>query len=191
MDAATASQDVISLPVTIRPACRTDLSDLEWFGLHTPHREILATAFRAQERGSGALLVAEINGFPAGQICIDFQRRRHLRRATLWALRVFQPFRNRGIATRLMVAAEGAALDHGYSESELGVDRDNGGVLAFYERLGYELRGTERGRYSYRTPAGELVQVPIDQWIMRKPLFRQAAWQTNAGFAPVIPPPAL
>ena len=192
MDAAIASQDVITLPVTIRLACRTDLPDLEWFGLHTPHREILATAFRTQERGTGALLVAEINGFPAGQICIDFQRKRHLGRATLWALRVFQPFRNRGIATRLMVAAEDMTLDHGYSETELGVDRDNAGVIAFYERLGYELSGTERGRYSYRTPAGEQVQVPIDQWVLRKPILRESAWQRGVSFvSSVIPPPAL
>lgn len=165
--------DRLTLPVIIRCARRSDLPDLEWFGLHTPHREILANAFRTHEQGNGALLVAEVNGFPAGQICIDFQRKRHLRRGTLWALRVFPPFRRLGLASRLMAAAEARVVDRGFDEAELGVDRDNAGVLAFYDRLGYEACGTELGRYSYRTPTGERIQVPIDQWILRKDL-RQA-----------------
>lgn len=160
----------VSLPVTIRPVCREDLPALEWFGLHTPHREIIAKAFQAQERGNGAMLLAEVNDFPAGQLCIDFTRKRNFGRATLWALRVFQPFRKLGLGTRLMDAGERAILAHGYREAELGVDRDNAGVLGFYERLGYRPCGQERGRYSYRTPAGVLVQVPIDQWMLRKVL---------------------
>lgn len=170
MEGGATKQDVLTLPVTIRFARRNDLPDLEWFGLHTPHREILANAYRMQERGSGALLVAEVNGFPVGQLCIDFIRKRHARRATLWALRVFQPFRKQGLGTRLMAMGERTVLDHGFREAELGVDRDNAGVLAFYDRLGYVPCGTERGRYSYRTPSGEFVQVPIDQWILSKPL---------------------
>ncbi len=190
MDAVTATPDTITLPVLIRPARREDLPELEWFGLHTHHREVITNAFRTQERGNGAILVAEVNGFPAGQICIDFLRRRSLRRGTLWALRVFQPFRNQGIGTRLMEAAERAVLDHGFPEAELGVDRDNAGVLAFYDQLGYEPCGTERGRYSYRTPAGELVRVPIDQWILRKVLHREAAWQASgASLISAIRPP--
>ncbi|WP_448204999.1 N-acetyltransferase family protein [Azospirillum sp. sgz302134] len=184
MDAA-ATHDAITLPVTIRLARRDDLPALEWFGLHTPHREIIANAFRTQERGNGALLVAEVNGFPAGQLCIDFLRKRHLRRGTLWALRVFQPFRKQGLGTRLMTAAERTVVEYGFAEAELGVDRDNAGVLAFYDRLGYEPCGTERGRYSYRTPAGELVQVPIDQWILQKTLRRDALRRAAASLASV------
>jgi len=175
MEGGALKQDVLTLPVSIRFALRDDLPNLEWFGLHTPHREILANAFRMQERGTGALLVADVNGFPAGQICVDFARKRHLRRATLWALRVFQPFRKQGLGTRLMAAAERAVLAHGFGEAELGVDRDNAGVLAFYDRLGYVPCGTERGRYSYRTPLGEFVQVPIDQWILSKSLQTEPA----------------
>ncbi len=172
--AAPAGGAVLALPVAIRFARREDLGDLEWFGLHTPHREIIANAFRMQERGNGALLVATANGFPAGQICIDFARKRQLGRATLWALRVFQPFRKLGLGSRLMAAAEGTVLARGLGEAELGVDRDNPGVLAFYDRLGYEPCGNERGRYSYRTPAGERVEIAIDQWLLRKTLRAEA-----------------
>ncbi|AWU93668.1 GNAT family N-acetyltransferase [Azospirillum ramasamyi] len=158
----------IPLPVTIRPARPDDLPKLEWFGLHTPHREILAGAFRLQERGDGAMILAEVNGFPVGQICIDFLRKRPSGRATLWALRVFQPFRKLGLGVRLVRAAERLVLQRGVPFAELGVDRDNAGVLPFYERLGYEHCGRERGQFLYHTPEGRLVRVAIDQWLLHK-----------------------
>ena len=158
----------LALPVTIRPARQDDLSTLEWYGLHTPHREIIAGAFRLQERGDGAMLLADVNGFPVGQICIDFLRKRPSGRATLWALRVFQPFRRLGLGVRLVRAAERLVVQRGVPFAELGVDRDNAGVLPFYERLGYEHCGRERGQFLYHTPDGRLVRVAIDQWLLQK-----------------------
>ncbi|SMH59601.1 GNAT family N-acetyltransferase [Azospirillum agricola] len=165
---ATTDPDTLSLTVAIRPARADDLPVLEWFGLHTAHREIIGNAFRMQERGVGAMLLAEVNGFPAGQICVDFMRKRHLGRATLWALRVFQPFRGAGLGSRLMRAAEEVVAERGGGVAELGVDRDNAGVLPFYDRLGYLRCGTERGHFSYHTPDGVLVRVVIDQWLLHK-----------------------
>ncbi|MFP5517969.1 MAG: N-acetyltransferase family protein [Alphaproteobacteria bacterium] len=156
------------LPVTIRPAREDDLPTLEWYGLHTPHREIITGAFHLQERGDGAMLLADVNGFPVGQICIDFLRKRPSGRATLWALRVFQPFRRLGLGVRLVRAAERLVVQRGVPFAELGVDRDNPEVLPFYERLGYEHCGRERGQFLYHTPEGRLVRVAIDQWLLQK-----------------------
>lgn len=169
-EADLAEQGDLSMPLTIRLARAEDLPVLEWYGLHTPHREIIATGFAMQERGNGVFIVADVNGFPGGQVCIDFARKQRYGRATLWALRVFPPLRGAGLGVRLMAAAERCALSRGIMEAELGVDRDNAGVLGFYDRLGYAVHGTEKGRYSYRTPGGELVHLPIDQWILRKRL---------------------
>lgn len=160
----------LALPLTIRPARQEDLPKLEWYGLHTPHREIIAGAFRLQERGDGAMLLADVNGFPVGQICIDFLRKRPSGRATLWALRVFQPFRGIGIGVRLVGAAERVVIQRGVPFAELGVDRDNADVLPFYDRLGYEHCGQERGQFLYHTPEGRLVRVAIDQWLLHKRL---------------------
>ncbi|BAI72213.1 acetyltransferase [Azospirillum sp. B510] len=171
-DSEPDDRATLALPLTIRPARREDLPTLEWFGLHTPHREIIATAFRLQEHGDGAMLLAEVNGFPAGQICIDFLRKRQQRRATLWALRVFQPFRRLGIGVRLLGAAERVVIQRGLPVAELGVDRDNARVLPFYERLGYDHCGRERGQFLYHTPEGRLVRVAIDQWLLHKRLSR-------------------
>ncbi|PWC87736.1 acetyltransferase [Azospirillum sp. TSH100] len=160
----------LALPLTVRQARQEDLTTLEWYGLHTPHREIIAGAFRLQERGDGAMLLADANGFPVGQICIDFLRKRPSGRATLWALRVFQPFRGLGIGARLLRAAERVVIQRGVPYAELGVDRDNAGVLPFYERLGYQHCGRERGQFLYHTPEGRLVRVAIDQWLLHKRL---------------------
>ncbi|CAO3422294.1 N-acetyltransferase family protein [Azospirillum endophyticum] len=181
----------LALPVTIRPATQADLPTLEWYGLHTPHREIIASAFRLQERGDGSMLLADVNGYPVGQICIDFLRKRPSGRATLWALRVFPPFRGLGIGVRLVRAAEREVVRRAVPFAELGVDRDNAGVLPFYERLGYEHCGRERGQFLYHTPEGRLVRVAIDQWLLHKRLSggrpseeRRAEGSTPAALAP-------
>jgi len=158
------------VPVTIRPARLSDLAALEWHGLYTPMREVIQSAFRAQERGDGLMLLADANGFPAGQAWIDFARKAHLGLATLWAVRVFPAFQRAGLGTLLMRAAERAVLAHGVTEAELGVDRDNAGVLRFYHRLGYAQAGTERGTFTYRTPDGRAIEVSVDQWLLRKRL---------------------
>ena len=167
---AILQHDILAVPVTIRPCREGDLAALEWYGEYTPHRDIIHRAYAMQRSGDGCMIVADVNGFPAGQVWIDFVRKRHLRRATLWAVRVFATFQRTGLGTRLMRAAERAVADRGVDEAELGVDRDNIGVLHFYERLGYEPCGTERGTYSYRTPDGRTVDVPIDQILLHKRL---------------------
>ncbi len=160
----------LAAPAIVRLACAADLPALEWFGEFAPQREIIAQAWRMQADGQGAMLVADVNGFPAGQAWIDYARRRRQGRAVVWAVRVFAPLRGCGLGSALMLAAEAAAAARGVRTMELAVDRDNAGVLAFYERLGYRGCGTEQGQYRYRTPDGDHVTVPVDQWLLRKEL---------------------
>lgn len=75
-----------------------------------------------------------------------------------------------GIGVRLVRAAERVVIQRGVPFAELGVDRDNVGVLPFYERLGYDHCGRERGQFLYHTPEGRLVRVAIDQWLLHKRL---------------------
>jgi len=163
-------QGTARVPVTVRLARVDDLSALEWHGLYTPMREVIRNAYLAQQRGDGAMLLAEANGFPVAQAWLDFVRKGHLGLATVWAVRVFPPFQRAGLGTLVMQAAERVALARGVTETELGVDRDNAGVLHFYERQGYVMAGTERGAFAYRTPEGTAVQVAVDQWLLRKRL---------------------
>ena len=163
-------EGIARVPVTIRRTRREDLPALEWHGLYTHMREVIQATFRAQERGDAIMLLADANGFPAGQAWVDFARKAHLGLATLWAVRVFPAFRRGGLGTLLMHAAERTVMTRGVTTAELGVDRDNAGVLRFYGALGYARVGTERGNFSYRTPEGRTVNVSVDQWLLRKRL---------------------
>jgi ribosomal protein S18 acetylase RimI-like enzyme len=160
----------VPLPVTVRTCRREDLRDLEWFGLFTEHQEIMLSTFESQERGETVMLVADVNGFPVGQVWINLTLKQAQMTGALWAVRVFPFLRNLGIGTRLIAAAEQALRRRGYTGVELGVEKDNPDARRFYERLGYCVTGTAQGEYSYTTPDGMSMQMPIDEWILRKEL---------------------
>ena len=160
---------VIEVAVRFRPARRGDLEALEWMGLHTREREIIAEAFALQERGDGLMLLAEAGGFPIGQAWIDFAERGTVDCPHIWAVRVFPPLQGAGLGRRLMAEAEAEAATRGATEVELGVDWDNAAARRFYGRLGYRPVGASREtvRFSFE---GQPQEMPIDQQILRKPL---------------------
>jgi ribosomal protein S18 acetylase RimI-like enzyme len=158
----------LTLPVTIRTCRRDDLPALEWFGLFAEHREIIRATFESQERGEAVMLVADINGFPAGQVWINLTLKKAEATGALWAVRVFPFLRNMGIGARLLVAAEELLRSRGFAGVELGVEKDNPHARRFYERHGYHVTGTARGEYQYTSPDGAAMQIPIDEWILRK-----------------------
>lgn len=154
---------------TIRKAVKEDLPLLEWFGMFTPHRDIIRSVFAAQVRHESMMLVADVNGFPVAQLWIDLRKRRAERVGILWALRVIPCYERMGIGTRLMDAAEHVLRDKDYSMAELGVERTST-IGRFYERLGYEPCGTLLDEYHYKTPEGAMIRVPIDQLLYCKHL---------------------
>ncbi|HEU4754099.1 MAG TPA: GNAT family N-acetyltransferase [Armatimonadota bacterium] len=160
----------VSLHVAIRVCREEDLPVMEWFGLFTPHREIIQSTFESQERGDMVMLVAESNGYPIAQVWINLADKRSEGIGILWAIRVFPWLQNLGIGKHLLLAGETVLRERGYSCVELGVEEDNPDARRFYERYGYQVVGRETGEYSYQTPDGTLRTVPTDQWIMRKPL---------------------
>jgi ribosomal protein S18 acetylase RimI-like enzyme len=161
----------VPLVVEIRPCTARDLEPLEWFGLFTAQREIIREAFAAQERGDGLMLLADVHGFPAGQVWIDLERKRTRRTGVLWAVRVYPFLQTVGIGTRLVEAAEHALRERGWTWSELGVERTNLEARGFYERMGYRAVGEERGSFGYTAPGSDQrVEVARDEVILRKPL---------------------
>jgi GNAT superfamily N-acetyltransferase len=171
--ASSATRFQITLPVEIRRCAESDLPLLEWFGMFTPHREIIRATFDRQGRGEELMLVADVNGFPAGQIWIDLAKKKERLTGILWAVRVFPIFQGHRLGVRLVRAAESALRRRGFTAAELGVetDSDTGG---FYERLGYRPVGTLTEECCYSTPSGEEIRVHIDQIVYRKSLERQA-----------------
>ena len=169
-----ADDFALKLPVSIRRCQAPDLRALEWFGLHKTDRLVIANAFRRHCAGELLMLVADADGFPIGQVWIDFDRLALERTGILWALRVFPILRGRGIGTRLVAEAERHLRRRGYAVSRLGVEKDNPRARALYQRLGYRLIREEQQPFAYDEPDGRLASGVADLWILEKRLARAA-----------------
>lgn len=160
----------VTMEVVIRQAVADDLPNLEWFGVFTAHREIILTTFLNQQKGQSLMLIADANGFPVGQVWLDFEKHKAERVGVLWAVRVVPWLRNLGIGTRLIHAAEKLLTERGYAWAELGVEIENEAAKRLYERLGYIQTQRLAEKLNYTTPDGLPVTLWVDQWILRKPL---------------------
>ncbi len=156
--------------VVIRPCREGDLPDLEWFGMFTPHREIIRDAYRMQVHGENLMLVAEANRFPVGQTWVDLRGRAEPSTGLLWAVRVLQPFQRMGIGSRLLAAAEAALKARGFTLAEIGVEKDNPEARSLYERAGYRVVRPSYDAYEYTSPDGAHHRVPVDEWMLQKEL---------------------
>jgi ribosomal protein S18 acetylase RimI-like enzyme len=160
----------LPLHVDIRMCVEDDLADLEWFGLFTEHREIFLREFARQERNENIMLIAEANTLPIGQVWIDLEKHREASAGFIWAVRVIPWLRNLGVGGRLMAAAEHVCRHRGLAYAELGVERENHEAKRFYERRGYRMIGSMQDEYSYTTPNGVPMTIPMDVWVLRKKL---------------------
>ena len=91
--------------VALRLCEESDLPKLEWSGTFTDQRELIRRAFERKQEGEVEMVVADIDGFPVGQIWIDFSKVRNEHTAVLWALRVLPNLQNKGIGTKLITRA--------------------------------------------------------------------------------------
>lgn len=158
----------LCLPVRVRPCVAEDLPLLEWYGLFRDHRAVFREAFARHLAGENVMLVADLRGFPVGQVWIDLVKHRAERVGYVWAVRVFPFLQGLGIGTRLIHAAENVLAERGYRGAELGVEKDNPDARRLYERLGYALVGEDRGDYALTTPDRAMATHTIDHWLLRK-----------------------
>jgi len=161
-------QFAINLPIIIRTCRENDLSDLEWFGLLTEYRQTIRNAFQRYQKGEIIMLIAEADHFPIGQLWIDLTKRREQSIGFLWSLRVFIPFQNLGIGTRLIASAEQQLKAQRFRISELSVEKDNSRAQRLYQRLGYQIVRDNLEVWEYTPPNGTPVQVRSDVWILHK-----------------------
>jgi ribosomal protein S18 acetylase RimI-like enzyme len=160
----------VRITATIRRCREEDLAALEWMGLFGAHAGVIEEAFAAQQTGDALLLLADCNGFPIAQVFIDFARKGNEDTAALWAVRTFPPLQGAGIGGRMLEAAEAAIGRRGFSNAELGVERENGDALRFYERHGWRRVGPFTETIEYEDGAGARWSEVLDQWLMRKAL---------------------
>jgi GNAT superfamily N-acetyltransferase len=131
----------VTAKLEVRPGSDADLARLVAV---LGERHWFTDRLARQQRGSGVLLVAWLDGQPAGDVYLDrepaeeFEVRRHLPGVPrLDHLEVPGPLWGRGIGTALIRTAEDTARQLGYERIALGVGLDNPRAWRLYEQLGY------------------------------------------------------
>jgi GNAT superfamily N-acetyltransferase len=79
-----------------------------------------------------------------------------------WQLFVRPPWQGRGVATRLMRAAEAEARRRGFTRMRLWTPRDAARARRFYEREGWTATGSTRGSASVGLPLVQYARVLTD-----------------------------
>ncbi len=166
---------VVELPVALRLARYDDLPKLEWYGQYTHFRNLFRRAFREQQQQRRLMLIADCNDFPIGHVFIQLRSTETgyadgNGRAYLYALRVMDMFRRRGIGTRLMQEAETILIERGFRSVTIAVAKDNPGALRLYNRLGYWSFREDSGDWSYRDHQGITRRVHEPCWVLEKQL---------------------
>jgi ribosomal protein S18 acetylase RimI-like enzyme len=171
--------------VCIRPAARSDLPALEWDGELKHFRRLFADTYQRVEQGQAVIWIAEIpeTGL-IGQLFLSLRSGRPelsdgVTRGYIYGVRVRPEYRNRGIGTQLMLAAETELIERRFYYATLNVGRENPKAQDFYERLGYRVVAPENGRWSYEDENGLRHEVHEPAWRMEKLLLDQPRMSEN------------
>jgi ribosomal-protein-alanine acetyltransferase len=156
---------------------RGRIGDLD--ALAALEREFFAADHRLSRRSlchfisspKSTLIVAEAGESVAGYALVNY--RHGSKRARLYTIAVAGAFQRRGIARRLLAAAERSARAHGCGTMRLEAREDDAGAIALYESSGYNRFGRRRRYYDGR----------VDALLFEKPLAakprRRSAGQRN------------
>jgi len=155
---------IARVPVWIRPCRAEDLPELEWCGTYREHRAIAERTFAATQAGTQRMWVADVGGFPIGQVWLDLARDR------LWAARVFPAMRGRGIGSRLARIAERELVARFRSTATVAVEVANSAALRFWMHEGYRVADLVHEAWSYVTPDGVPVEVQSSLQVLGKDL---------------------
>lgn len=164
--------------LTIRQVAEADLPALEWGGEYTKYRRMFANLYQESRSGRTLLWVVALPGGELiGQAFVMLKSSEQdaadgQNRAYLFAFRVKDAWRSRGIGCYLMGFVERDLRERGYKFITLNVAKDNLGAQRLYKRLGYKVIGTRSGSWTYRDHEGRLQHVHEPAWRMIKSLGR-------------------
>lgn len=165
----------VHLPVTFRFAEKSDLPKLEWFGQYSHFRTLIRRAYREQLRGRRLMLLADVSGFPVGQIFIQLESNNDTvadgyMRAYLYSFRVMEMFQGHGIGSRLLSEAESLLIKHQFQYATLSVAKNNERAFRLYRRSGYRVFGEDPGDWNYVDHRGITHYVHEPCWMLEKKL---------------------
>jgi ribosomal protein S18 acetylase RimI-like enzyme len=164
---------VDQIAVRIREASESDLRSLEWEGRYTHFRRLYRRAMDEAKQGRRILLVAEVDYQVVGQIFIQLQSRRAELAdggysGYLYSFRVRPNYRNRGIGSMLLTAAEDELRQRAFKRAVIAVAKKNERARSLYESHGYQFMADDPGKWSYIDHEGNLRHVSEPADIMQK-----------------------
>ena len=160
--------------VTIRHMREDDLPAMEWDGEYSHFRRVYRDAYQRMLRGQSIIWVAELAPMNLiGQVFIQFYCDRPeladgISRAYLYSFRVRNPYRGRGLGTRIMDTVEMDLKRRGFEYVTLNVARDNPRAQQLYIRRGYYVVAPEPGIWLYPDEHGNWRRVEEPAWRMEK-----------------------
>ncbi len=157
----------IHADIVVRAAYHEDLSKLEWFGAYAHFRDLYQRTWRDHLANRRLMMVADLNGFPVGQVWVDVTPHTY---AYLYALRVMEPFQSLGIGSALIETAQIIARAKNYRVIQLAVERSNTGARRLYERHGFRIFTQRIDHWSYTDHHGNIQWVQEDVYGMEKHL---------------------
>jgi ribosomal protein S18 acetylase RimI-like enzyme len=165
----------LTLEVVIRAAQADDLARLEWGGQYAHFRDVFRRTFEEQRASRRLMLVADLRGYPVGQIFVQFTSGDRAfadgrTRGYLYSLRVLEPLQRLGLGTRLMEAAEAALGARGFEWAVIAAAKDNPAALRLYERRGYRVFSDDPGRWEFVDHEGRLRSVVEPCWVLERRL---------------------
>ncbi len=164
----------LNISIEFRLATQADLPLLEWYGQYSHFRHLYQQTYEEQCTGSRLMLLADLNGFPVGQVFIllriDMKDPIPKHRGYLYSLRVIDHMQGLGIGTRLVQVAEALMIREDCKSSIISVSKHNKRARRLYERLGYRVYSQSKGQWHYTNHLGEVVHVNDPSWMLEKPL---------------------
>lgn len=163
----------LSAEIRMRRATVKDLPLLEWYGQYTHFRRVYKRTFADQQAGNRLMLVADLNGFPIGQVFLLFKVPKEHQRdpyAYLYSFRVMTHLRGMGIGTRLLQFAEQLLIQRGYIWALISATKENQRARKLYERLGYTVFAEDDGKWSYENHEGKTISMHEPCWMLHKKL---------------------
>jgi len=163
----------LEFQVVFRLAEKDDLPKLEWYGQYTHFRRVFQRAYEDQLAGRRLMLLADMNGWPIGQVFIQLESLDDNlvgsgKRGYFYSLRVMDHLQHRGIGTALIHEAESILISRGYVSVSIAAAKDNPGARRLYERLGYRVFMEDGGRWHYVDHEGKTRQVVEPCWVLEK-----------------------
>ena len=160
----------------LRNIIEADLIKLEYGRMYTKFRKLMALSFNDHQLGKKVYLVVEVNNKIAGQIVIDWRLLKDesksdgVNRAYLYAFRVYQPFRQKGLGTKMINFCSEYLKSKGFKCATIACEKKNHLGLKLYERLGFKIFKEENLPWEYEDDNGIKHQISEPEWVLVKSL---------------------